>query len=92
MCDVLVSWLLVVGPGSGAAPAPAQPGPGAELGIDTVTNIQLSSHKHGDWGLPVSWDTLMHPVTLVTQACGSLSVHSSTWLKKYSFFPRCATT
>ena len=40
---------LVVGPGSGAAPAPAQPGPGAELGIDTVTNIQLSSHKHGEW-------------------------------------------
>ena len=46
MCfpTMLVSWLLVVGPGSGAAPA--QPGPGAELGIDTVTNIQLSSHKH----------------------------------------------
>ena len=81
MCfpTMLVSWLLVVGPGSGAAPAPTQPGPGAEQGIDTVTNIQLSSHKHGDWGLPVSWDTLMHPVTLVTQARWSLSVHSGTF-------------
>ena len=84
MCfpTMLVSWLLVVGPGSGAAPAPAQPGPGAELGIDTVTNIQLSSHKHAetwDLGLPVSSDTLMHPVTLVTQARWSLSVHSGTF-------------
>ena len=54
MCfpTMLVSWLLVVGPGSGAAPAPTQPGPGAEQGIDTVTNIQLSSHKHAETGAP----------------------------------------
>ena len=42
----------------------------------------------GDLGLPVSADTLMHPFTLVTQACWYLSVHSGTWLKKNVVFFR----